>query len=102
MDKRDERGILLFEDNQGTIALAKNFMISGRSKHIRVRFHYVRQQIRDAVIRLSYINTKLNVADLFTKILSKGDFERIRDYIMVPFDKSADPRVVLEDSDDED
>ena len=82
MDKRDERGILLFEDNQGTIALAKNFMVSGRSKHIRVRFHYVRQQIRDAVIRLSYINTKLNVADLFTKILKPATFMFHRDKLV--------------------
>ena len=82
MDKRDERGILLFEDNQGTIALAKNFMISGRSKHIRVRFHYVRQQIRDAVIRLSYINTKLNVADLFTEILKPATFMFHRDKLV--------------------
>ena len=43
---------------------------------------YVRQQIRDAVIRLSYINTKLNVADLFTKILKPVTFMFHRDKLV--------------------
>ena len=76
---RSKEPVLLREDNQGCMALAKNFMITRRSKHIRVRFHYLRQQVRDSVIRFEYINTKLNTADLFTKVLPKLLFNRHRD-----------------------
>ena len=76
---RSKEPVLLREDNQGCMALAKNFMITRRSKHIRVRFHYLRQQVRDSVIRFEYINTKVNTADLFTKVLPKILFNRHRD-----------------------
>ena len=76
---RSKEPVLLREDNQGCMALAKNFMITRRSKHIRVRFHYLRQQVRDSVIRFEYINTKVNTADLFTKVLPKLLFNRHRD-----------------------
>ena len=41
-------------------------------------------------------------ADLFTKILPVGTFERIRDMIMVPLDRSADPRDTSQDQDSDD
>ena len=71
--------LLLMEDNQGCIALAKNFMVTARTKHFRLRWHYIRQQVRDGVIRMEYIPTKENTADLFTKILPPVDFKRHRD-----------------------
>ena len=42
------------EDNQSCIALAKKFVVSRKTKHIRVRHHYVRQQVRDGIIALGY------------------------------------------------
>ena len=44
-------------------------MVTKRSKHIRIKYHYVRQQVQDGVMSLEYVKTKDNVADLFTKIL---------------------------------
>ena len=71
-----ENPVRCFEDNQGCIALAKNFMVTKRSKHIRIKYHYVRQQVEDNVISLEYVNTRQNIADLFTKILPECDFSR--------------------------
>ena len=68
--------VVCYEDNQGCIALAKNFMITKRSKHIRIKYHYVRQQVRDGVISLEFIGTRKNIADIFTKILPECDFAR--------------------------
>ena len=49
-----------------------------------------------------HVDSKYNVADLFTKILPVGTFERIRDMIMVPLDRSADPRDTSQDQDSDD
>ena len=75
--------VLLREDNQGCIALAESFMVNKRSKNIRIRFHYLRQQVRDGVIKLKYIGTYDNIADLFTKNLASNTFGRHRDKLVV-------------------
>ena len=68
--------VVLKEDNEACIQLANNFMVSRKSRHIRIRFHYVRQQVRDGVIRLEKIKGTENPADLFTKILPPLTFEK--------------------------
>ena len=77
-----KRPVLLWCDNQATIALSKNFMVSHATKHIRVRFHYIRQQIRDGIIRLQYVPTDVNLADCFTKCLAYVKFAQHRDLLV--------------------
>jgi hypothetical protein len=72
-----------FEDNQACITLALKFLVNKAVKHIRYRYHYVKQQVRDGIIQLSYIPSKDNVADLFTKVLGRIDFIRHRDTMVV-------------------
>ena len=67
--------VLVYEDNQGAKALAESFILSRRSRHIRVRFHYVRQQLRDAVIKVEYISTTAQLADIMTKLLGPQKHE---------------------------
>jgi hypothetical protein len=55
--------MLILTDNQGAIALAKNPNHHQRSKHIDVRYHYVRRQVAKRVIRLDYIATANQAAD---------------------------------------
>lgn len=62
--------IKVYVDNQSAIALAKNPINHQRSKHIDVRFHFVRQEIENQNIALQYIPTEFNKADAFTKPLS--------------------------------
>lgn len=70
------------EDNQSCIALAKKFIVSRKTKHIRVRYHYVRQQVRDGIIALEYIRSADNTADLFTKALKEDLFMIHRDALV--------------------
>ena len=62
----------MFEDNTGAKALAESFMINKRSRHFRVRLYYVRQQIRDGVLEVTYVNTKSNIADNFYQAIDSG------------------------------
>jgi hypothetical protein len=69
---------LIFEDNQSAIKLANNGMFSSRTKHIQVRFHYIRELITEKRIMVSYCPTELMVADALTKGLAKVRFAQLR------------------------
>lgn len=60
--------------NSSTIKLSKNPVMHGRSKHIDVRFHFLRDLARDGVIELVHCGTHDQVADLMTKPLKLNDF----------------------------
>jgi transposase InsO family protein len=62
----------LLNDNQGSIFLAHNGDNSTRSKAIDVKYHLIRQELRNRTIDLSYVATQHNVADLLTKGLARN------------------------------
>ena len=69
---------VLMEDNQGAIAIAKNPIVHARTKHIDIRYHYIREAVQGRTIKLEYCPTNEMLADILTKPLSKGRFELLR------------------------
>jgi len=65
-------------DNSSTIQLSKNSVFHDRSKHIAVRFHFLRDLVNDQTITLKYCNTNEQVADIMTKALKIEQFEKLR------------------------
>ena len=65
----------IWQDNQSTIALAKNPIHHARTKHIDIQHHYIRECIENEAICLLYISTEQMVADLLTKALPKTKFD---------------------------
>ena len=63
-------------DNQGAVFLAKN-ETSTRTKHVDVRYHFIRELVEQDVIQLEYINTKSNTADALTKNLPVDQYKRL-------------------------
>ena len=63
--------IIINEDNQACIAMAKNPQFHRRTKHIDIRHHYIRDLVANKLIELVYCSTELMVADLLTKGLNK-------------------------------
>ena len=61
-------------DSKSALALARNPVFHERSKHIRVRYHFIRGCLEDGSIKASYINTKNQLADLLTKPLGRIKF----------------------------
>ncbi|GKD88105.1 hypothetical protein Tco_1363612, partial [Tanacetum coccineum] len=45
------------------------------SKHIDIRFHFIKEQVENGVVELYFVNTEYQLADIFTKALCK---ERIK------------------------
>ena len=77
----EKQSVKLFVDNQGAIALAKNPVHHQRSKHIDIRYHFIRFDVEEGIVILEYVPSSENYADLFTKPLSGikfTDFALIR------------------------
>lgn len=68
-------------DNSSTIKLSKNPVMHGRSKHIDVRFHFLRELTKDGVIELTHCGTEEQIADLMTKPLKLDAFKKLRDLL---------------------
>ena len=65
-----QSAVEIFEDNQACIKLAKNPQQHSRTKHIQVRYFFIRQHLEDGTIILTYCPTADQLADVFTKILT--------------------------------
>ena len=68
------KSIPLFIDNQSAIKLAKNSEFHKRSKHMDVLYHFVRNTLNRKIINISYVEFKEQLADIFTKPLTKQTF----------------------------
>ncbi|WVZ55440.1 hypothetical protein U9M48_006100 [Paspalum notatum var. saurae] len=68
---------LLWCDNLGATYLVTNPVFHARTKHIEVDFHFVREQVARKSLQIRFISSADQVADIFTKALSKGPFSFI-------------------------
>ena len=68
----------IFGDNQGAIALIKNPIVSNRSKHIDVKHHFIREKFMTKCIDVIHVGTDDNVADVFTKPVTRNKLQRFR------------------------
>jgi hypothetical protein len=62
-------------DNQSTIAICQDNKFHARTKHIDIRYHFVREAVEADKVVVRYISTDDNIADIFTKALSRYKFE---------------------------
>ena len=73
----------IFEDNQGTIALAySDGKTQARTKHIDIRMHFIRDYIKEGVIDVQWVATDAQRADFYTKPLAGPKFEKMRNLNM--------------------
>ncbi|GAB2277331.1 hypothetical protein Dimus_039228 [Dionaea muscipula] len=68
----------VFVDNQSAIAVAKNPVYHDRSKHIDVRFHFLREAIAREDVELVFVRTEFQAADILTKPLGFQAFSKLR------------------------
>jgi hypothetical protein len=70
----DTGAVELRVDSNSALALAKNLVFHERSKHIWVRYHFIRGCLEEENFKACYINTKDQLADLLTKPLGRIKF----------------------------
>ena len=69
---------LVHKDNQSCITMANSRKMTPRTKHIYIKYHYFRHFFQREKIRIIYIYTKEQLADIFTKPLPDCDFIHLR------------------------
>ncbi|GJV53978.1 retrovirus-related pol polyprotein from transposon TNT 1-94 [Tanacetum coccineum] len=67
--------IPMYCDNKSVIALCCNNVQHSRSKHIDIRFHFIKEHVENGVIELYFVNTEYQLADIFTKALGRERIE---------------------------
>jgi hypothetical protein len=70
--------VTILGDNRGALALAKNPMYHARTKHVDIRYHFVREKVEEQLVKMEWIAGGLNPADGLTKPLGKTKFESFR------------------------
>jgi hypothetical protein len=71
--------MLILCDNQSCIKRTENPIFHDRSKHIEIRYHYIRDMVQRGALKLQYISTDEQVANVLTKPLYRIKFEYFRD-----------------------
>ena len=66
----------IFCDNTCAIGLAHDSTGMGKSKAMDMRFHWIRDRVKQDLFKVTYIKSEDNVADMFTKFLPAADFKR--------------------------
>ncbi|GKE07739.1 retrotransposon protein, putative, ty1-copia subclass, partial [Tanacetum coccineum] len=69
------RSVVVNCDNQSAIHLSRNAMFHERTKHINVRYHFIREIVKSKEIEVAKIGTKDNAADTFTKVVPGPKFK---------------------------
>jgi hypothetical protein len=70
--------VRLLCDNESAIRMADNPVEHSRTKHIAIRYHFLRDHQQRGNIEIAYINTKEQLADIFTKPLDEKTFTKLR------------------------
>jgi hypothetical protein len=68
------KSVSLICDSSSVIWLAQNLVFHGRAKHIKVRYHFLRDLVEKGAIVMKYIDTERQLADIFTKPLDVTHF----------------------------
>jgi hypothetical protein len=75
--------ISIYCDNTSVINISKNLMMHSKTKHIPIKYHFLREQVAEKNIRVEYVGTKEQVTYIFTKPLPWESFEYLHQRLIV-------------------
>ena len=78
MKEEITKPVTLYCDNTSAINISKNPVMHAKTKHIAIKYYYVRELVEDKQVKMEYINSKEQIFDIFTKTLPKDAFEYVR------------------------
>ncbi|GJV15413.1 ribonuclease H-like domain-containing protein [Tanacetum coccineum] len=67
--------IPLYCDSQSAIAISCNPVQHSRTKHIHTQYHFIKEQVENGIIKLYFVRTEYQLADMFTKVLPEDRFQ---------------------------
>jgi hypothetical protein len=66
-------------DNQTCVKLSENLVFHDKSKHIEIKYHYIKDMVQRKAVHVQYLPTHEQIADIFTKSLARMKFEYFRE-----------------------
>lgn len=69
-----QEAVEVYYDSQSAIYLAKNYMFHERTKHIAVKYNFIRHIIAEGDVKVVKVHTSVNPADMLTKVLPGEKF----------------------------
>ena len=75
--------MVVYCDNSSAIDISKNPIQHSKTKHIEIRYYFIRDPVERKIVCLEYIPTERQNVDIFTKPLNKSKFETLRQVIGV-------------------
>ena len=70
--------VILYYDNTSSINISKNIVMHTKTKHIEIKYHYLRELVQAKEVKMEYVNTKEKIVNIFTKELPKNAHEYLR------------------------
>ena len=68
----------IYCDNQSAINISKNLVMHSHTKHIDVRYHFIREHVLNGNVEIEFVPSSDQLVDIFTKPLSRATFEGLR------------------------
>jgi len=81
----NNNSITINTDNKAAIYNCENETINPKSKHIDLRYHSIRELIKEKYIDLKYVKSECNLSDGFTKYLNTTLMNKFRENILTSF-----------------
>ena len=78
-----EEPISILCDNTSAISISKNLVMHSKTKHILIKYYFLREHVTEKHVKLEFVGTKEHVAEIFTKPLLRENFEYLRDRLGV-------------------
>ena len=75
--------MVVYCDNSSAIDISKNPVQHSKTKHIKIRYHFIRDLVERKIVVLEYVLTERQNADIFTKPLDRNKFDTLRQVIGV-------------------
>jgi len=75
--------VVVFSDSQSVIHLCKNLIYHERTKHVDVKYHYVRDQVANGTVIIKKVPIEDNPADIRMKIVTAAKFNHCLDLLLV-------------------
>ena len=69
--------IPIFCDNTSAIAITENLVQHSRTKHIDIKYHFIREHVMNGTVELHFVQSEKQLADIFTKPLDESTFTRL-------------------------
>ena len=89
-EMENDQAVKIYEDNQGSIALAKNPEFHKLTKHIDTCYHFVREKVDVGQVLLEYCPTEEMLTDLMTKPVPDAQFDYLRSKLGIKTPRSTE------------